>query len=53
MSKDQEKNAAPGEPGYKPFGKVVELAANAKTGTRVVSDDKNVWKEAGETKKGK
>lgn len=55
MSKDEEKNvpAMPGAPGYKPVGEVNELAVNAKTGVRVVSDDKAVWKEAGATKKGK
>ena len=54
MSKDQteKKIAAPGEPGYEPFGKVEKLAENKKTGVCVVSDDKNVWKEAGKPKKG-
>jgi len=54
VSKEQTeaKIAAPGEPGYKPVGEVVELAKNSKTGVRVVCDDKNVWKEAGKAKKG-
>ena len=48
MSKEKsevEVQAAPGEAGYKPFGKVVELASNAKFGMHVLMDDKHVWKE--------
>ncbi|HET8941940.1 MAG TPA: hypothetical protein VFN13_08130 [Rudaea sp.] len=45
MSKQQNENAAPGEPGYVPTGEVVELSVNAKSKTRVVADDRHVWKE--------
>ena len=50
MSKEQSETKAPAEPGdagYKPVGKVVTVSTNAKTGVRVLMDDKRVWKESG------